>query len=187
MKRKFLWLSILILIFGVEAEAGKIFLVTKDAKLYKKDNVDKDYLTLSVGNAYEIDNSFKDKNQVFIKLKLKGSAYTFVEKENGVEKDFGSWPISKFEQPKPLTPQEQKAREEAEKRYDELMDQAWGGKERYPIQYENKPMPVATKEFICKESVRQAMELYYLNPSAFRVKATLETWQSEYEKCMNRY
>jgi hypothetical protein len=100
---------------NVGAEAGKIFLVTKDAKLYKKDNVDKDYLTLREGNAYEIDSSFKDKNKNFIKLKLKESAYIFVERENGVEKNFGSWPISKFEKPKPITPQEQKAREEAEK------------------------------------------------------------------------
>jgi hypothetical protein len=68
------------------------------------------------------------------------------------------------------------------------MDQAWGGKQRYTIPPDPSAglQPTATKEFICKESVRQAKELYDLNPSAFRVKATLETWQSEYEKCLKR-
>jgi hypothetical protein len=198
MKKKIIILFILLIstfcFNNVEAEAGKIFLVLKDAKLYKNANVDKDYLTLNNGNAYEIDNTYKDKNKIFIKLKLKGSSYTFVERENGVEKEFGSWPISIFEQPKPLTPQDQKAREEVEKKYDELMDQAWGGKQRYTIpndpsagrRVENKQIHEATKEFVCKEAVRQAMGVYYLNPSAFRVKPTPETWQSEYEKCLKR-
>jgi hypothetical protein len=192
---------IFIIFILVSQSNAEIFLLTKDAKLYKTKDINSDCISVSQGEAFNIAETSTGGN--LIKLRITNTSYKFIESKNGIIRKDGTWPITdKVHIPQPPTKEELERKKEWSKKYDDMMDQAWGGKERdvikgYPIYGLNAQAKANNREpteyenaknrdriILCNKVLAATVTLYTNNKSAFRDSPTSETWRKVYQECL---